>query len=66
MKHSDSIAYDSTEALGVGIDLKYTRKILRISDNIQRREHFMKRTMGIRLCLQYKALSIFVKDTISL
>ena len=66
MKHSDSIAYDNTEALGIGIDLKYTRKMLRISDNIQRRGHFMKRKMGLRLCLQYKALSIYVKDTISL
>ena len=64
--HSNNNAYESPEALSVGIDLKYTRKMLRISDNIQRREHFMKRTMGIRLCLQYKALSIYVKDTISL
>ena len=62
----DSIAYERAEALGVGINLKCTRKILRLSDNIQIRKHFMKRTMGLKLCLQYKALSIYVKETNSL
>ena len=42
MKHSDSIAFDNTEALGIRIDVNYTRKMLRISDNMQGRDHFMK------------------------
>ena len=36
MKQSNNNAYESTQSLGVGIDLKYTRKMLRISDNIKK------------------------------
>jgi hypothetical protein len=61
VKYSDSIAYDSTEALYFGIALKCTRQMLRMSDNIQRKKHFIKGTMHSRLCLQYKALHIYVK-----
>ena len=42
MKHSDSIAYDNIEMLDIGIALQCTRNMLRISDNIQRLEQFMK------------------------
>jgi hypothetical protein len=42
VKHSDRIAYDSTEVLDFGIALKCTRKMLRMSDNTKKGTFYEK------------------------
>ena len=66
MKHTDSTAYDSIEALGVGIALQWTRLMLRISDNIQWRERLWEGQWGSGCACNIMVCKFMWKDKISL